>query len=235
MVPPRIGLPTYGRDEKDRFTLYGAYVDAVRRAGGVPLLLPPGEEHLDVWLEVCDGFVLTGGGDLAPSLYAGRGHATNYNLDGERDGTEVRLARATLEAGRPLLAVCRGMQLVNVVLGGSLVEHLPDAVGDECPHRGPSAEPVPHPVVLEPDSLVARACGALEPRPVSWHHQAVDRLGEGLRVVGRAPDGTIEAVEHADHPYLLAVQWHPELSAEREPEQQRLFDALVARAASSRG
>lgn len=235
MSAPRIGLPTYGRDEAGRFHLYADYVDAVRRAGGVPLLLPPGEVRLGDWLEVCDAFVLTGGGDLSPAMYGGHGHATNYLRDDVRDATEASLVRALLDEGLPTLAVCRGMQLLNVVLGGGLIEHLPDVVGDACPHRGPEREPVKHPVELETDSLVARVVGTTTPSPLSWHHQAVGRLGRGLRVVGMAPDGTIEAVEHEGHPYLLAVQWHPELSAAREHEEQRLFDALVAEAARRSG
>jgi putative glutamine amidotransferase len=139
-----------------------------------------------------------------------------------------------LETGLPTLAICRGSQVLNVALGGTLHAHLPDVVDGSVIHRDePKAlrgepAPVPHEVVVESDSLVARIMGAERVNPMSWHHQAIDRLGAGLRVVARADDGTIEAVEHASHPWLAAVQWHPELTGDRDPTQQALFDALVA-------
>lgn len=232
MKAPRIGITTYARDERGRYTLPGEYVEAVERAGGVPLLLPPVPQHAARYLELVDGLVLAGGGDLDPDTYGGARHATIYNLDTRRDALELALARRIVELGVPLLAVCRGLQVLNVALGGTLIEHLPDAVGDSVAHRAPPRDPVPHPVRIAPGSLLARTAGATEMAPLSWHHQAVRELAPGLRAVAHAPDGTVEAVEAPRHPWLLAVQWHPELTAASDPAQQRLFDALVAKASS---
>ena len=229
MERPRIGLPTYSRaeDEKGRFTLYAQYVDGVRRAGGLPLLLPPAAEmadELSQLLDLCDGWVLTGGGDVDPTLYGGRSHETIYNVDPERDACELDLIRAILEHKQPALCICRGMQLLNVALGGTLIEHLPE---DDLAHRAPPRVPVRHPIEVAPDSRLAQVLGETRMEPFSWHHQAVRDLAGGLRVVARAPDGVIEAVEDDERPELLCVQWHPELSAHEEQTQQRLFDGLV--------
>lgn len=231
MTAPLIGLPTYGRDERNRFTLFAEYVEGVRRAGGIPVLLPPGESRLDEWLETIDGLILTGGGDLDPEAYGGRRGDSIYDLDVERDASEVMLARLLAASDMPGLCICRGMQILNVVLGGTLIEHLPDEVGEETLHRLPPREPVRHPVRLDEGSLVASVTGERDINPVSWHHQAIRQPAPGLEVVGRAPDGIIEAVELHDRPELLAVQWHPELSASTDPDQQCLFDTLVEWAA----
>jgi len=227
MGAPRIGITTYGRDEENEFTLPAEYVDAVRRAGGLPLLLAPGETLLDPWWSGIDALVLTGGGDLAPERYGGRPAETIYMVDSERDATELELARRLVASELPGLCICRGMQVLNVALGGTLVEHIPDEFGDAVAHRLPPREPVPHPVRVESGSRLAGVLGWTDARPMSWHHQALRELGRGLEVVARAPDGVIEAVELRSHPQVLAVQWHPELTAASEPEQQRLFDHLV--------
>lgn len=226
----RIGITTYGRDPEGRLTLPAEYVTCVRAAGGRVVLLPPGEPDPARWLEDLDGIVLTGGGDLAPEIWGGTGTDENYSVDLERDRTELALAVAVLERHLPSLWICRGLQLLNVSLGGTLIEHLPDRVGEEVLHRLPPREPVSHPIDLEPDSRLARSLGCARCDAISWHHQAVDTLGSQLVVVARAPDGTIEALEHPSHPELVAVQWHPELSAAEDPIQQGLFNDLVARA-----
>lgn len=231
MPAPLIGITTYPADERGRYTLPGEYVAAVQRAGAVPLLIPPVPEHAERYLALVDGLVLAGGGDLDPATYGGAAHATIYNLDARRDALELLLARRLVERGTPTLAICRGLQVLNVALGGTLIEHLPDAVGDTVAHRAPPREPVPHAVTIEPGSLLARTAGVTEMSPLSWHHQAVKRLAPGLRAVAHAPDGTVEALEAERHPWLLAVQWHPELSAANEPAQQKLFDELARRAA----
>ncbi|MEO2162602.1 MAG: gamma-glutamyl-gamma-aminobutyrate hydrolase family protein [bacterium] len=226
----RIGITTYGRDPEGRLTLPAEYVACVRAARGRVVLLPPGESDPAAWLEDLDGIVLAGGGDLAPETWGGTGTAENYGVDLDRDRTELALAAAVLDRHLPSLWICRGLQILNVVLGGTLIEHLPDRVGEEVLHRLPPREPVSHPVELEPASRLARSLGCTRCDTVSWHHQAVDRPGSQLVVVARAPDGTIEALELPSHPELVAVQWHPELSAAEDPVQQGLFDALVVRA-----
>lgn len=224
---PVIGITTYGRDERGRYTLPAEYVAAVERAGGVPVLIPPLPALAARYLALVDGFVLAGGGDLDPAHYGGNAHETLYSVDAQRDALELELARRIVERRRPALAICRGLQVVNVALGGSLIEHLPAVVGEQVLHRAPPREPTPHPVRVKAGSRLAAIAGVTEFAPMSWHHQAVRTLAPGLEAVATAPDGTIEAVELAAHPWLLAVQWHPELTAQREPAQQRLFDALI--------
>jgi len=231
---PLIGITTYGRDDRGRYTLPADYVSAVQRAGAVPVLIPPVPEHAQRYLDLVDGLVLAGGGDMDPGHYGGSAHETLYGVDAGRDRLELELARRIVERRQPTLAICRGMQVLNVALGGTLIEHLPAEIGEAVPHRLPRAdnpalrEPTPHAVRVKPGSRLARVAGATEFAPMSWHHQAVRTLAPGLEAVANAPDGTIEAVELSAHPWLLAVQWHPELTAQRDPAQQRLFDALVA-------
>lgn len=227
---PLVGVTTYGRGEKNRFMLPGEYVDAVRRAGGVPLLLPPGDARADEILDIVDAVVFTGGGDADPGLYGGNHHTTVYMVDSERDGAELRLAARVLELDMPTLAICRGAQMLNICQGGTLIEHLPDEVGESVLHRAPPREPIHHTVRVEEDSKLAGILGATDFSCASWHHQAIRRVAKGFRVVARAPDGTIEAMEMRSHRWLYAVQWHPELTAAEDPVQQRLFDALVVAA-----
>ena len=230
---PLIGITTYGRDNDNHFSLPAEYVDAVRRAGGIPVLLPAGETQIDALLERLDGLIFSGGGDVNPELYAGQKHIEIYMVDTERDGTEVALARQVAASSTPTLCICRGTQLLNVALGGSLVEHLPDEVGETIAHRNPPQSHAQiggyalHPLRVDGESRLAAILGTTDIEPASWHHQAVRRLADGLQVVARAEDGTIEAAESAEHPWLVAVQWHPEITAADDPSQQRIFDAFV--------
>lgn len=225
---PRIGVTMYPRDRAERpsFTIPTAYVDSIRRAGGLPVLLAPGDESPEEVVHHVDGLVFAGGGDLDPVHFDGEEHAAQYGVDSERDAFELGLMRAALAHAIPTLAICRGLQLLNVVRGGDLHVHLPDVVGDDVLHRHPERRPVPHGVRLAPQSMLAGIYGATEVDTISWHHQAIRRLGEGLEPVGWAADGTIEAIELAGCDWLLAVQWHPEMA-----EGERvLFEALVERA-----
>lgn len=228
MTKPVIGITTYGRDDNKRFSLPAVYVDAVRRADGIPLLVPPGEPDFAQLLDLLDGVILSGGGDIDPQHYAGTQHESIYMIDPERDSSEIDLARILVKQDMPVLGICRGTQVLNVALGGTLIEHLPDAVGDEILHRAPPRLPVSHEVIVAPESRLAGIIGHTHISPTSWHHQAIRQPAPGLKVVASAPDGTIEAVEMPSHPWLIAVQWHPEITAATNPEQQRLFDAMVA-------
>lgn len=225
---PIVGLTTYAADVRGRFHVPAVYVAAIRRAGGLPWLLPPGEPRLPEFLEEIDALILPGGGDVDPALYGGAAHHEVYAVDRARDEMEIALALSAVEHGLPTLAICRGCQVLNVALGGTLIEHLPDVVGSQIAHRGagPGTRAF-HPVEIAPASRLAEILGTLRPAPSSSHHQAIRKVGSGLAVVARASDGTIEAVEIARHPFLVAVQWHPEHTAEEDPVQQRLFDALV--------
>ena len=228
MSKPLIGLTTYGIANSPGYNIPAEYVLSVERAGGVPLLLPPTESGaIDHWIDLIQGVVLIGGGDIDPACYGASSHATIYNLDVARDGFELALARHVIDKQVPTLAICRGMQVVNVARGGTLHRHLPEVVGERVLHRRPPRETIRHTVSVESGTLVAKAMQATQVDIVSWHHQAVDRLGDGLRAVAWADDGVVEAMELAGNPYFLAVQWHPELSAAADPTQQRLFDRLV--------
>lgn len=227
MRRPLIGVTTYGRDEQNQFPLPAEYVDAVRRAGAIPVLLPPGERDTGRVLETINGLVLAGGGDIDPAVYGGARHEAIYMVDAERDRFEIDLVRRAVRTGLPTLGICRGMQMINVALGGTLHAHLPDVVGQKVSHRLPPREPTPHEILLDPQSRLARILGQARFSAASWHHQAVRELAAPLQAVGAAPDGVVEAVQLGGHPWLCAVQWHPELTAADEPLQQRLFDALV--------
>lgn len=198
-----------------------AYIDAVRRAGGLPLLVPPGPTDLDRLLAAADAVVLTGGHfDIHPSHY-GRGVQGRLDrVEPARTDLELALARACLERGVPVLGVCGGMQALAVAAGGTLVQDLPKAPID---HEQPTDPATPwHPV--EADGALAALVGPrLEVN--STHHQAVEDPGPRLRACGWAPDGAIEAIEAIDHPFALGVQWHPELLGD-----DRLYAALAAAA-----
>ncbi|MFF6911073.1 gamma-glutamyl-gamma-aminobutyrate hydrolase family protein [Streptomyces sp. NPDC012466] len=198
-----------------------ALIEAVWRAGGEPAGIHPADTGTAARLARFDGVLLPGGGDLAPCRYgAADTHDAVYDVDTLQDTFDLDVARHALASGLPLLAVCRGLQVVNVALGGTLEQ---DMGGPGREHRH-----LVHPVTLEPGSLVARAAGAEKADASCYHHQRVDRLGTDLRVTARAADGTIEALElPGAHGWFTAVQWHPEDTAHEDPAQQGLFDALV--------
>lgn len=229
MERPLIGLSTYGRNAKDRYELQASYSWCTYHAGGAPVLLPPvGNGDLsDVWLDRVDGLILTGGGDVDPAMYGGARHPTMYTLDAERDTSEASLARAALKRDIPILAICRGLQVFNVVMGGTLYPHLPDVYGEEVAHRLPPREPTKHDVRLVQDSRLANMMGGTVVNGVSWHHQAIHDVAPGLIPTAFAPDGVIEGAEAPDGRWLVGVQWHPEMSADHDPLQLRLFEGLV--------
>ncbi len=222
------------------------YADAVDRAGGLPVVLPPGvvgvnadatDGDADDAVERFDGLILAGGGDIEPARYGASDHPTQYGVDAPRDGTEIAMALAARRRDVPLLAICRGAQILNVALGGTLHQHLPD-IPDTGVHGVPGGGPeASQRITLAPESQAAAAAGTTELEGSCHHHQAIDRLGDGLVAVGWAPDGVVEAVEpvHAEGAgWVVAVQWHPEDTAANDPAQQRLFDTLVERAAARR-
>ncbi|MDP7395845.1 MAG: gamma-glutamyl-gamma-aminobutyrate hydrolase family protein [Lentisphaeria bacterium] len=236
MDKPLIGITTYGRDVAGRCSLPVEYIECVRRAAGAVVLLPPGDTDIVDCLQRLDGLILAGGGDIDPALYGGEDHDTVYMTDIDRDRDEIAMVRRAVDADVPLFGICRGMQIVNVALGGSLHSHLPDII-DELDHRvaNPAAAPddpnpttfTPHLVSIAPGSKLSALLGVTECEIASWHHQAVRQVPESLQVVATAADGTVEAVESCDH-RLFAVQWHPEITAAADPVQQRLFDRFVA-------
>ncbi|WP_055533987.1 gamma-glutamyl-gamma-aminobutyrate hydrolase family protein [Streptomyces graminilatus] len=201
-----------------------ALIEAVWRAGGEPASIHPAEGDTAARLARFDGVLLPGGGDLAPHRYgAPDTHDTVYDVDDLQDTFDLEVARGALDVGLPLLAICRGLQVVNVALGGTLHQ---DMGGPEREHRH-----VVHPVTIRQNSLLARVSGAEKAEVSCYHHQRVDRPGTGLEVTATAADGTIEALElPTARGWFTAVQWHPEDTAHEDPAQQGLFDALVSAA-----
>ncbi|MCY3833876.1 MAG: gamma-glutamyl-gamma-aminobutyrate hydrolase family protein [Chloroflexi bacterium] len=242
MRKPVIGITTGGRSEgyirsrhyAEFYSAPAPYVDAVRRAGGLPLLIPPGENEWGETLPLLDGVIVSGGTDIDPAHYGGdRRNPHVLPADAERDHSELSLVRQLLDEGEtPLLCICRGLQVLNVAAGGTLHEHIPD-IRDEDIHRNEAGLWAMQEVRARGDSLIAEVMGATELRTSSGHHQAVKDVATGLCVAAWAADGIIEALECPGHAWLIAVQWHPEVTAARDPSQQALFDALVEKARES--
>ncbi|MFE7835573.1 gamma-glutamyl-gamma-aminobutyrate hydrolase family protein [Streptomyces sp. NPDC057474] len=205
-----------------------ALIEAVWRAGGEPASIHPASGDTAARLARFDGVLLPGGGDLAPHHYGARGvHASVYDVDEVQDTFDLEVARATLDLGIPLLAICRGLQVVNVALGGTLEQ---DMGGPDREHRH-----LVHPVALQPGTLLEQATGVQKVDASCYHHQRVEILGTGLEITARAADGTVEGLELPGAPgWFTAVQWHPEDTAEEDPAQQALFAALVQAAGDSR-
>ena len=228
---PLIGITTYHRDERGYTQLPGQYADAVRRAGGIPLLIQPGEPRMDELMTVLDGLILSGGGDVDPARYTEEDYtAVVDRVDPERDASEFELLDRALESEMPLFCICRGYQVLNVALGGTLIPHIPDALPNGLDHRQPPEKPyghIPHTIQIDDGSRLAQIFRSDRVSTASWHHQAIDKVAPGLKVIGRASDGIIEAVEMPTAPQVIAVQWHPELTAAEDESQQRLFDELV--------
>ena len=222
-----IGVTTYGVDEKDDYRLPSLYVECIRRAGGEPLLIPPGDGHLEDILSVLSGVVLVGGGDIDPKHYNGTQHKAVYGINEERDISEIELTRHLLKQQLPTLAICRGMQVVNIALGGTLIEDVPSEIGTKTIHRLPPRLPVEHDIIISPGSRLASIINESKIVAASWHHQAIREVAGSFSVVASAPDGTIEAIESESYPNLIAVQWHPELTAAGDVIQQRLFDEFL--------
>lgn len=226
--PPLIGVTTYleparwGVWVREAALLPAKYLRAVERAGGVPVLLPPTVlRGVDALVGRFDAIVLAGGGDLDPALYGAERHDETSPPQPDRDRFELALIRAAADAGVPFLAICRGMQVLNVARGGTLVQHLPDAVGHDG-HQPSVAAMGTHRVQISAGSSVGKILGEAADVPTN-HHQAVDRLGSGLVPVAWTDDQVVEAVELQGHRFGLGVQWHPE-----EGDDLRLFEALVA-------
>jgi len=230
---PVIGITTYVTDarfgdwEAESALVPSAYVNAIERAGGRPLLVPPSEEGIDETLDALHGIVFSGGSDLDPETYGQDPHPETTGVAPERDRAELALLQGALARDLPVLAVCRGSQVMNVALGGDLVQHLPEVVGDEK-HKHTAGEFADHDVDLEPGTRLAAVLGDRAPVK-SHHHQGFGRLGGGLREAARAEDGTLEAIEDPERRSALGVLWHPE-----EAEDLRLFEALVEEARAYR-
>ncbi|WP_409490149.1 gamma-glutamyl-gamma-aminobutyrate hydrolase family protein [Amycolatopsis sp. cmx-11-12] len=226
---PVIGLTSYLEPAKflvwetEAALLHRVYVDGIVAAGGIPVLLPPVSDAHDRLVSAVDGLVLVGGADIEPARYGQEQHATTY-VRPNRDAFEFGLLESALAARKPVLGVCRGLQVLSVALGGTLAQHLPDTL-DSADHQPAPATFGTTTVTLAEGSRAASILGA-ETKVPCYHHQAIDKLGDGLMPVGWAADGTIEAAELPGDDFVLGVQWHPE----QNPDDIRLFEALVTAA-----
>ena len=242
MTAPLIAIPTYhlGPGQvgnwEGAYALPEPYVAALRAAGARIVLLPPSQpDEPEELLAPFDGLLLAGGGDIEPARFGAGDHPAQYGTDPDRDELELALARAAVRLGTPTLGICRGVQLLNVAFGGTLVQHLPEGDGraeHQVEHRNEAKQAL-HGLRVEPGSRLAEAIGQVEAEGLSHHHQGLDRLGEGFRPVAWAPDGLVEGIER-DQGWTVGVLWHPESTAAADPAQHRLLRAFVE-VASGRG
>lgn len=242
---PVIGIPADFAPAPDttishpRWLLNETYVSAVYDLDGLPLILPVLPPEGDQLVTMLDGLILSGGGDIDPVHFGQPPHPDLGGVSPERDDLELRMFAAARQHGLPVLAICRGIQLINVAMGGTLIQDIPAQAPSDIQHRqhlnGLARDDVSHGVHLEPDSLLAGIYGASDIQTNSYHHQAIDRLADGLVITGRAGDDIIESVESAhahDGDFLVGVQWHPETLYRRHTVHARPFQALLAAAAA---
>jgi putative glutamine amidotransferase len=242
VTAPLIAIPTYHlgaggiENWEGAYALPEPYVAALGAAGARTALLPHSQPaEAEEVLAPFDGLLLAGGDDIEPARYGAADHPEQYGIDPDRDQLELELARAAVRTGLPTLGICRGVQLLNVAFGGTLVQHVPEL--DVRPehrveHRN-EAKQAMHGLRVEPGGRLAEALGQVEPEGLSDHHQGLDRLGDGFRPVAWAPDGLVEGIER-DQGWTVGVLWHPESTAGADPAQHRLLRSFVD-VASRRG
>ncbi|CAA9551996.1 MAG: hypothetical protein AVDCRST_MAG70-1000 [uncultured Thermomicrobiales bacterium] len=242
---PMIGItPSPFTDEAshgtfERYATSTTYVDAVLAAGGIPLILPPQPSHAGELLDKVDGLLLSGGGDVAPERYGDtETHPATYGIHPLRDQFELDLVSAAQARDMPILAICRGVQLLNVARGGSLVQDLASSGQASIEHRqqesGLGMDDIGHDVTLDDQSPLTSVFGREMIGANSFHHQAIAKVGQDLRVIGRASDGTIEAVTDDARSFIVGVQWHPEMLFRRHVDHLALFTAFVRAATGIR-
>jgi gamma-glutamyl-gamma-aminobutyrate hydrolase PuuD len=226
---PVVGITTYkeharwGVWEEPAALIPWMYVEAIERAGARALLVPPSEVGVEETLDALDGLIFSGGNDLGADTYGADTHPETKGVSPERDRSELALLEAALARDMPVLAVCRGSQVLNVARGGDLVQHLPDVVGDEK-HKHTPGVFADHDVRVERASRLGGVVGDRAPVK-SHHHQGYGKIGQGLREVAWADDGTVEALEDPEKRFAVGVLWHPEAG-----EDAALFEALVEQA-----
>ncbi len=237
MAPPLIGLtldhePPGGWSQFPWYAIRENYCNAVRRAGGLPVLLPHQPDDAALYLDRIDGLVVTGGGfDVDPVLFGAASRHPSVTTKDRRTAFELAATRGALDRGMPVLGICGGQQLLNVALGGSLIQHIPDEVPNALPHRQPNPRnEAGHKVRIVAGTLLHRIAGAEELAVNSAHHQAVKQAGPGVVVDARAEDGVVEGIEDPRRGFCLGVQWHPEF--EISAADRNIFRAFVAAAGS---
>jgi putative glutamine amidotransferase len=235
MALPVIGLtldhePSGGWSQFPWYAIRENYCNAVRRAGGLPVLLPHEPDMAAEYLGRIDGLVVTGGGfDVDPALFGAASRHPSVTTKGRRTAFELAATRGALDRGMPVLGICGGQQLLNVALGGTLIQHIPDEIPDALPHRQPNPRnEAGHKVRIVAGTLLYRLAGVEELAVNSAHHQAVKKAGPGLVVDARAEDGVVEGIEDPRRRFCLGVQWHPEF--ELSAADRNIFRAFVAAA-----
>ena len=218
-------------------TLMQSYINAIMQADGVPVLIPS-MIHADGWDALysrLDGILFSGGGDIAVEQFSGEPHPRVDDVDPERDSVEIKMLNAAAEDGKPFLGICRGFQVMNVALGGTLLTHIPDQLPNALDHSYPGnvRAVIVHEVKLEEGTRIAGVMGEPILKVNSLHHQGLKDVAPALKVTGHAPDGLVEAVELHDHPFGMAVQWHPEWLTDQEATRN-LFRKFVEAAGSSK-
>ena len=237
MSAPIIGITGYA-DQSARppnvstFALARTYVRALASVGGAPVILPPylGRVQLRGAFDGIDGLILSGGGDIDPSAFGKEDQGLLWRVDQERDRTELALARWALDEDLPMLAICRGVQVLNVTAGGTLIQDIPTKVPRPLSHSCVAGRPLPdiaHAVNVRANTRLAGLIGPGNVGVNSAHHQAADVVADDLIVVARAPDGVIEGLEAPDRRFCIGVQWHPEVMVDTVPLMRRLFEGLV--------
>lgn len=234
MLAPLIGITTYRHSHQQGFsliTISEAYVQAVSQVGGIPVLIPLGlsEDQLLTMPSRLDGIIFSGGGDIDPGIYGGEPHQEISFVDSDRDRVELQLVQNVLKNRIPFLGICRGIQMINVALGGTLYTHIPDQLPSEVHHpyiEGNPRDYLAHEVLIQPGSQIFDIMGQPGVMVNSMHHQGIDQLGDDLQVTAHAPDGLIEGVEMRDYPFGIAVQWHPEWLTTLDP-MRALFQSFV--------
>ena len=230
---PVIGLtldhePAGGYSKFPWYAMRENYFSAVARAGGLPIALPHEPERVEEYLALIDGLVVTGGAfDVDPALFGAAERHDSVSTKDRRTQFEFAITRAAHAADMPALGICGGQQLMNVALGGTLIQHIPDTISDALAHEQPNPRDEPgHAVALTPDSALHRITGRAEMQVNSAHHQAVDAAAPGLNVNALAPDGVIEGIEDPGRRWFIGVQWHPEFAIDAGDE--RIFESLLA-------
>jgi putative glutamine amidotransferase len=229
MTKPIIGIGSdvaQRRGERERAFAYMTYVESLRRAGAVPVLIPPQPENAEAIIEGLDGILLAGGDDCDPAVYGEQPHPSVEPMDPRRQNNDLNLARLARQRGIPTLGICLGVQVMNVAAGGSLIQDIGSEVQTEIDHASEPSDRHRHDVLLEKGTRLAGILHEQELNVNSSHHQAIREIGEGLRVTAHAPDGIIEGLEDPGHPFYVGVQWHPE-DMPNEGSASALFGAFV--------
>jgi putative glutamine amidotransferase len=229
MNKPLIGIASdvlHLDGERDRAFVFTTYIESLKRAGAVPVLIPPQPENAADVIDGLDGLLLAGGDDCDPAAYGEEKHPTSEPMDPRRQTNDLRLAKLARERGIPTLGICLGVQVMNVAAGGSLIQDIGSAVETDIDHASEPSDRHRHEVLIDGATKLGGILGARELNVNSSHHQAVGRVADGLRVTAHAPDGIVEGLEDPAHPFYVGVQWHPE-DMPGEASASAIFGAFV--------